>query len=149
MMSYLREQKAKKARDAEEQSYATEWATVSKSLKVRQRRFVLVSLRKRRGRRNKLVKCIDLKLKSGIQRYSFFVRPDDMIELSFGSRQPAKVEATFYGISSSWVTTLRSFVADAYLTYQGWALGQLVSFARDRPPLFTMARLAFDETGEN
>ena len=85
-------------------------------------------------------------LARGHNKYT--VTSSDIIDMAFHHRQGSKVVAAIYAISPTWVNTLRKFTAAAYLHYQHWGLGQLAELARHRPPLFTLSRLAYDETGE-
>ena len=72
----------------------------------------------------------------------------DILEIGFAYRKAGTHIGAIFQIDTKWVRILRRFVAAAYLHYQSLALGQLVEAARARPPLFTMARIAYDETGE-
>lgn len=145
MMSFLREAKARKrARDVEQN--ITEVPNAVAMAPQRNRKFMLKVVNRNRNKFGRL-RLFNRALKSGKARH-FAVSSTDIVHMSFLHQQKSKAVAPIYGVSNSWVITLRRFVAAAFMHYQNQGLGHLVEMARRRPPLFTMPRLAYDEAGE-
>ena len=70
-----------------------------------------------------------------------------MLRAAYDSRRRGVASAVLER-SGRWLDTARAFVAAAFLWAQNKALGQLLVAAQQRPPSFTLLRLAWDETGQ-
>ena len=70
-----------------------------------------------------------------------------MLRAAYDSRR-RRVASAVLERSGRWLDTARAFVAAAFLWAQNKALGQLLVAAQQRPPSFTLLRLAWDETGQ-
>ena len=149
LTSHAREAKARKAKERIRASHAEGIVQVCSTLKRRHRSYclkVLVRRKKATGMVCLVRRSIAKHAKHG--PHSTMVSSADILEIGFAYRKAGAHIGAIFQLDTKWVRILRRFVAAAYLHYQNLALGQLVEAARARPPLFTMARIAYDETGE-